>query len=113
MRLGFAAPDDLTAVLVDRENDGTVSRSATQSTWRGSRDRPAKAVGQSHVAADDEQVSFDVRRVARSLDDKAWRRQIAHIALFPDGLAGEAVELGQVAGHVIEVEITTVDRGSG
>src|SRR5882672_9206309 len=113
MRLGLASPDDLTGVLVDRENDGAVSRSATQRTRRGSWGQPAKAVRQPHVAADNQQVSFDIRRVAGALDDKARHREIVHIVLSPDGLPGEAVQFGQEAGHVIEVEKPTVDCRSG
>src|SRR5882672_2449886 len=113
MRLGLASPDDLTGVLVDRENDGAVSRSATQRTRRGSWGQPAKAVRQPHVAADNQQVAFDIRRVAGALDDKARHREIVHIVLSPDGLPGEAVQFGEEAGHVVEVEKATVDRRSG
>src|SRR5882762_3657030 len=113
MRLGLASPDDLTSVLVDRENDGAISRSATQRTRSGSWDHPAKAVRQPHVAADNQQVSFDMRRVAGALDDKARHREIVHIVLSPDGLPGEAVQFGEEAGHVVEVEKPTVDRRSG
>src|SRR5437899_3106874 len=113
MRLGFRSPDDLTGSLIDRENDGAISRSATQRTRRGPRGHPAKAVDQSHIAADDEQVSFDIRRVAGALDDKTRHREIVHIVLSPDQLAGEAVQFGQETGHVIEVERPTVDGGSG
>src|SRR5437762_14369570 len=91
MRLSFGSPDDLTAVLVDRENDGAISRSATQRTRRGAWGHPAKAVGQPHIAADDEQVSIDIRRVAGALDDKTRHREIVHIVLSPDQLAGEAI----------------------
>src|SRR6267378_2354468 len=113
MRVSLRSPDDLTAVLVDRENDGAISRSATQGAGRGPWGEPAKAVDQPHIAADDEQVSFDIRRVARALDDKPRRREIVHIVLFPDQLPGEAIQFGQEAGHVIEVEKPTVDRRSG
>src|SRR5436190_2464623 len=112
MRLGFRSPDDLTGVLVDREHDGAVSRSAAERARRAT-GHPAKAVRQSHVAADDDQVSFDVRRVARALDDKARRREVVHIVLSPDELTGEAVQLRQEAGHVVEVEIPTVERRGG
>src|SRR5262249_29866482 len=113
MRLGFASPDDLAAVLVDREHDGAVSRSAAKRARRGPRGQPAKAIGQAHVAADDDQVAFDIRRVARALDDETRRREIVDVVLFPDQLPGEAVELSQETGHVIEVEKPAVDRGSG
>src|SRR5882672_893343 len=113
MCLGFRSPDDLTGLLIDRENDGTISRSATQSTRRGPWGEPAKAVCQSHIASNNEQVSFDERRVAGALDDKTRHREIVHIVLFPDRLPGEAVQFGQEAGHVIEVEIPAVDRRSG
>src|SRR6267154_2425200 len=113
MRVSLRSPDDLTAVLVDRENDGAISRSATQGAGRGPWGEPAKAVDQPHIAADDEHVSFDIRRVARALDDKPRRREIVHIVLFPDQLPGEAIQFGQEAGHVIEVEKPTVDRRSG
>src|ERR1700704_2584691 len=113
MRVGFRSPDDLTGSLVDRENDGAISRSATHSTRRGPWGEPAKAVNQPHVASDDDQVSFDVRRVAGALGDKTRHREIVHIILSPDQLPGEAVQFGQVAGHVIEVEIRTVDGRSG
>ncbi len=113
MRVSLRSPDDLTAVLVNRENDGAISRSATQGAGRGPWGEPAKAVDQPHIAADDEQVSFDIRRVARALDDKPRRREIVHIVLFPDQLPGEAIQFGQEAGHVIEVEKPTVDRRSG
>src|SRR6266849_2835117 len=113
MRIGFRSPDDLTGLLIDRENDGAVSRSATQSTRRGPRGEPAKAVNQPHVASDDDQVSFDIRCVAGALRDKTRDREIVHIILSPDQLPGEAVQFGQVAGHVIEVEIRTVDGRSG
>src|SRR6266704_1618520 len=73
MRIGFRSPDDLTGLLIDRENDGAVSRSATQSARPGPRGEPAKAVDQPHIAADNDQVS----------------------------------------GHVIEVDISTVDGRSG
>jgi len=109
MRIGFRSPDDLTGVLVDREHDGAVSRSATQSTRRGPRGEPAKAVDQPHVAADNQQVAFDIRCVAGALDDKARRREIVHVVLSPDELPGEAVQLGQEARHIIEVEIPAVD----
>src|SRR5712671_2013052 len=112
MRLGFRSPDDLTAALVDRENDGAISRSAAQRARRGPWGHPAKAVDQPHIAADNQQVSFDMRRVAGALDDKTRHREIAHIVLSPDQVPGEAVQLGQVAGHVIEVEIPTVDGWS-
>src|ERR1700694_493251 len=114
MRLGFGSPDDLTTALVDRENDGAISRSATQSARRGPwGEHPAKAVNQSHIAADNEQVSFDIRCVAGALHDKTRDREILHIILSPDQLPGEAVQFGQVAGHVIEVDIPTVDGRSG
>src|SRR5437773_6090429 len=113
MRLGFRSPDDLTAALVDRENYGAISRSATQRARRGPWDHPAKAVDQPHIAADNQQVSFDIRRVAGALHDKTRDREIVHIILSPDSLPGEAVQFGQVAGHVIEVEIRTVDGRSG
>src|SRR4029077_13274400 len=93
--------------------DSAISRSATQGARRGPGGEPAKAVSQPHIAADNEQVSFDERRVAGALDDKTRHRKIAHIVLFPDRLSGEAVQFGQEAGHVIEVEIATVDRRSG
>src|SRR5216117_3032769 len=113
MRIGFRSPDNLTGSHVDRENDGAISRSATQSARRGPWGDPAKAVNQLHVAADDDQVSLDVRRVARALRDKTRDREIVHIILSPDQLPGEAVQFGQVAGHVVEVEILTVDGRSG
>src|SRR5882762_7342809 len=113
MRVGFRSPDDLTGSLVDRENDGAISRSATQSTRRGPRDEPAKAVNQPHIASDNDQVSFDIRCVAGALRDKTRDREIVHIILSPDQLPGEAVQFGQVAGHVIEVEIRTVDGRGG
>src|SRR5678815_5371422 len=112
MRLGFRSPDDLTGVLVDREHDGAIARSAAERARRAA-GQPAKAVGQAHVAADDDQGSFDVRRIARALDDKARRREVVHVVLSPDGLPGEAVELRQEAGHVVEVEMPAVDRRSG
>src|SRR5882762_4860768 len=105
MRLGLRSPDDLTAVLVDRENDGAISRSAAQRARRGPWDHPAKAVNQPHVAADNDQVSLYMRCVAGALRDKTRDREIVHIILSPDQLPGEAVQFGQVAGHVIEVEI--------
>src|SRR6266853_6172305 len=113
MRIGFRSPDDLTGLLIDRENDGAVSRSATQSARRGPRGEPAKAVDQPHIASDNDQVSFDIRRVAGALRDKTRDREIVHVILSPDQLPGEAVQFGQVAGHVIEVEIATVDGRSG
>src|SRR6267154_2530048 len=113
MRLGLRSPDDLTGSLIDRENDGAISRSATQSARRGPRGEPAKAIDQPHVAADNDQISFDIRRVARALHDKTRDREIVHVILSPDQLPGEAVQFGQVAGHVIEVEIRTVDGRSG
>src|SRR5882672_2805844 len=112
MRLGFASPDDLTGVLVDRENDGAVSRSTPERARRAT-GHPAKAVDQPHVAADDEQVAFDERRVARALDDETRGREIAHIVLSPDELPGEAVQFGEEAGHVVEVEKAAVDGRSG
>src|SRR3989442_1117557 len=113
MRIGFRSPDDLTGLLIDRENDGAISRSATQSTRRCPGGEPAKAVNQPHIASDNDQVSFDIRCVAGALRDKTWDREIVHIILSPDQLPGEAVQFGQVAGHVIEVEIPTVDGRSG
>src|SRR5712664_725932 len=113
MRLGFRSPDDLTGLLIDRENDGAISRSATQSTRPGPRGEPAKAVNQPHIASDNDQVSLDIRCVAGALHDKTRNREIVHIILSPDQLAGEAVQFGQVAGHVIEVEIRTIDGRSG
>src|SRR5207247_4008550 len=113
MRIGFRSPDDLTGSHVDRETDAAISRSATQSARRGPWGEPAKAVNQPHIASDDDQVSLDVRRVARALRDKTRDREIVHIVLSPDQLPGEAIQLGQVAGHVIEVEIRTVDGRSG
>src|SRR5882762_9999783 len=113
MRVGFRSPDDLTGSLVDRENDGAISRSATQSARRGPRGEPAKAVNQPHIASDNDQVSLDIRCVAGALRDKTRDREIVHIILSPDQLPGEAVQFGQVAGHVIEVEIRTVDGRSG
>src|SRR5947209_20003050 len=107
MRLRLRSPDDLTAVLVDRENDGAISRSATQSTRRGPWGEPAKAVNQPHIASDNDQVSFDIRCVAGALLDKTRDREIAHIILSPDQLPGEAIQSGHVAGHVLEVEIQT------
>src|SRR5205823_1001311 len=105
--------DDLTGLLVDREHDGAISRSATQGARGGSWGEPAKAVNQPHIASDDDQVSFDIWCVARALRDKTRDREIVHIILSPDQLPGEAVQFGQVAGHVIEVEIRTVDGRSG
>ena len=113
MRLGLRSPDDMAAVLVDREHDGAVARSATQRARRAPWDHPAKAVDQPHIAADDKQVSTDIRRVAGPLDDETRHREIVYIVLFPDRLPGEAVQFGQVAGHVIEVEIPVVDGRSG
>src|SRR5467141_588841 len=113
MRVGFRSPDDLTGSLVDRENDGAISRSATQSARLGPRGEPAKAVNQPHIASDNDQVSLDIRRVAGALRDKTRDREIVHIILSPDQLPGEAVQFGQMAGHVIEVEIRTVDGRSG
>src|SRR5712664_1301084 len=112
MRLGFRSPDDLTGLLIDRENDGAISRSATQSTRRAPSGEPAKAVNQPHIASDNDQVSFDIRCVAGALRDKTRDREIVHIILSPDQLPGEAVQFGQVAGHVIEVEIRTIDGRS-
>src|SRR6185295_11639656 len=74
--------------------------------------QPAKAVRQPHVAADDDQVAFDIRRVARALDDETRRREIAHIVLSPDELPGEAVQFGEEPGHVVEVEKAAVDGRS-
>src|SRR2546430_16599743 len=108
MRIGFRSPDDLTGLLVDRENDGAISRSATQRTRRGSRGEPAKTVDQPHVASDNDQVSFDIRRVAGTLRDKTRDREIVHIILSPDQLSGEAVQFGPVAGHAIALEIRTL-----
>src|SRR5712671_3296449 len=113
MCLGFRSPDDLTGLLIDRENDGAISRSATQRTRSGPWGEPAKAVCQSHIASNNEQVSFDERRVAGALHDKTRHREIVHIVLFPDRLSGEAVQFGQEARHVIEVEIPAVDRRGG
>src|SRR6266581_3539832 len=113
MRIGSRSPDDSTGLLVDRENDRAISRSATQGTRRGPRGEPAKAVDQPHIAADNDQVSFDIRCVAGALRDKTRDREIVHIILSPDQLPGEAVQFGQVAGHVIEVDISTVDGRSG
>src|SRR6267143_2896016 len=113
MRLGFRSPDDLTGSLIDRENDGAISRSATQSARRGPWREPAKAINQPHIASDNDQVSFDIRCVAGALGDKTRDREIVHIILSPDQLPGEAIQFGQVAGHVIEVEIRTVDGRSG
>src|SRR5947209_16754266 len=113
MRLRLRSPDDLTAVLVDRENDGAISRSATQSARRGPWAEPATAVNQPHIASDNDQVSLDIRCVAGALRDKTRDREIVHIILSPDQLPGEAVQFGQVAGHVIEVEIRTIDGRSG
>src|SRR6266704_6000404 len=112
MRIGFRSPDDSTGLLVDRENDGAISRSATQSTRGGPWAEPAKAVDQPHIASDNDQVSLDIRCVAGALHDKTRDREIAHIILSPDQLPGEAVQFGQVAGHVIEVEIRTIDGRS-
>src|SRR5260370_27702210 len=97
MRIGFRSPDDLTGLLMDRENDGAVSRSATQSTRRGPWGEPAKAVDQPHIASDNDQVPCDIRCVAGALRDKARDREIVHIILSPDQLPGEAVQFGQVA----------------
>src|SRR6266849_1143762 len=113
MCLGFRSPDDLTGLLIDRENDGAISRSATQRTRSGPWGEPAKAVCQSHIASNNEQISFDERRVAGALHDKTQHREIVHIVLFPDRLPGEAVQFGQEARHVIEIEIPAVDRWSG
>src|SRR3974390_480533 len=113
MRVGFRSPDDFTGVLIDCENDGAISRSATQSTRRGAWGEPAKAVRQPHIASDDEQVFVDIRRVAGALCDKTRDREIVHIILSPDQLPGEPVQLGQVAGDVIEVEIRTLESRSG
>src|ERR1700737_4119522 len=113
MRVGFRSPDDLTGVLIDRKNDGAISRSATQSTRRGPWGEPAKAVRQPHIASDNEQVSLDIRRVAGALRDKTRDREIVHIILSPDQLPREPVQLGQVAGDVIEVEMRTLDGRSG
>src|SRR6267378_2336287 len=113
MRIGFRSPDDLTGLFIDRENDRAISRSATQSARRGPWREPAKAINQPHIASDNDQVSFDIRCVAGALRDKTRDREIVHIILSPDQLPGEAVQFGQVAGHVIEVEIRTVDGRSG
>src|SRR6266513_1405677 len=113
MRIGFRSPDDLTGSLIDRENDGAISRSATHSARRGPWAEPAKAVNQPHIASDNDQVSLDIRCVAGALRDKTGDREIVHIILSPDQLPGEAVQFGEVAGHVIEVEIRTVDGRSG
>src|SRR5437870_13526023 len=109
MRIGFRSPDDLTGLLIDRENDGAISRSATQSTRRGPWGEPAKAVNQPHIASDNDQVSFDIRCVAGALCDKTWDREIVNIILSPDELPGEAAKCGQVAGPVMEAAIRTVD----
>src|SRR5947209_20227560 len=101
MRLGFRSPDDLTGSLIDRENDGAISRSATQRARRGPWDHPAKAVDQSHIAADNQQVSFDIRCVAGALDDKARHGEIVHTFFTRDQLPGEATYFRQVAGHVM------------
>src|SRR5207245_10766588 len=65
----------------------------------------------------DEKIAFDVRRVARALDDETRRREIVDVVLSPDRLAGEAVEFGQETRHVIEVEIPALNgrraRGAG
>src|SRR5207247_2703483 len=98
MRLGFRSPDDLTAALVDRENDGAISRSATQSTRRGPWDHPAKAVDQPHIAADNQQLSFDIRCVAGALDDNTGQREVVHIVPSLDHMHGEALEYGQLDG---------------
>src|SRR6266487_6446545 len=113
MRIGFRSPDDLTGLLIDRENDGAISRSATQSTRRRPWGEPAKAVNQPHIASDNDQGSFDIRCVAGALRYKTRDREIVHIIPSPDQLPGEAVQFGQVAGHVIEVEIGTIDGRSG
>src|SRR5467141_1210392 len=113
MRVDFRSPDDLTGSLIDRENDGAISRSATQSTRLGPWGEPAKTVNQPHIASDNDQVPLDIRCVAGALRDKTRHREIVHIILSPDQLPGEAVQFGQVAGHVIEVEIRTVDGRSG
>src|SRR6267378_2300482 len=113
MRVDFRSPDDLTGSLIDRENDGAISRSATQSTRLGPWGEPAKTVNQPHIASDNDQVPLDIRCVAGALRDKTRDREIVHIILSPDQLPGEAVQIGQVAGHVIEVEIRTVDGRSG
>src|SRR5215468_552430 len=113
MLVGFRSPDDLTGLLIDRENDGAISRSATQSTRCGPRGEPAKAVRQPHIATDNEQASVDIWGVAGALGDKTRDREIVHIILSPDQLPREAVQLGQVAGDVIEVEMRTVDGRSG
>src|SRR5215813_5521520 len=97
MRVGFRSPDDLTGLLIDRENDGAISRSATQSTRRGPRGEPAKAVRQPQIAADNQQVSVDMRGVAGALRDKTRNREIVHIILSPDQLPREPVQLGQEA----------------
>src|SRR5215471_247595 len=113
MGVGFRSPDDLTGVLVDCENDGAISRSATQSTRRGPWGEPAKAVRQPHIATDNEQVSFDIRGVAGALRDKTRDREIVHIILSPDQLPREPVQLGQESRDVIEVEMRTFDGRSG
>src|SRR2546425_1852029 len=113
MRIGFRSPDDLTGLLIDRENDGAISRSATQSTRRGPWGEPAKAVNQPHIASDNEQVSFDIRCVAGALRYKTRDREIVHVILSPDQLPRESVQLGQVTGNVIEIEMRTVDGRSG
>src|SRR5580765_6864913 len=112
MRLRFRSPDDLAAVLVDREHDGAVSRGAAERARR-STGHPAKAVDQPHVAADDHELALDIRRVARALDDETRRREVVHVVLLPDRLAGKAIQLGQEAGPVVEVEIPAVDGRRG
>jgi hypothetical protein len=47
------------------------------------------------------------------LTTKARRREVVHVVLSPDELPGEAVELRQEAGHVVEVEMPAVDGRSG
>src|SRR5437660_11110541 len=113
MRIGFRSPDDVTGLLVDRENVGAISRSATQRAGRGPWDRPAKAVGQPHIAADNQQVSFDIRCVAGALHDKTRDREIVYLVLSPDQLSGEAFQFGEKSGHVIKVMIPTFDRRGG
>src|SRR5207302_10651280 len=41
------------------------------------------------------------------------QRELVRDVRSRDQLDGEAIQVGQVAGHVIEVEIRTVDGGSG
>src|SRR5260221_13654973 len=109
MRLGFRSPGDLTAALVDRENDGAISRSATQRARRGPWDHPAEAVDQPHIAADNQQGSFDIRRVSGGLHDKARHPEVVHVVFFPDHPPREGIPFRYVAGQVIEVVMPTLD----